>query len=276
MEDLTKQQVILLALLLSFVTSIGTGIITVSLLDEAPETVTQTINRVVERTIENVLPTETTIKETETQTRVVVEKDDTISNAISKSSKALVRVYTASGEDRAFFSMGVVVRDDGLVAVSSLGFVPTYKYIAVFDDKKEYELKASEEESVSEIAFLKAVLKEEENKKFDIAEIISPKDLKLGQTIINIGGDKNMSVQVGRISSLPKLKDKDEKEYISAIETDISSATLGSVIVDLSGMIVGFNSIVGDLKLNKSFTPAQNLIPIKKEVVETPPTNNNP
>ena len=37
MEHLNKQQLILLTLLISFVTSIATGIVTVSLMDQAPQ-----------------------------------------------------------------------------------------------------------------------------------------------------------------------------------------------------------------------------------------------
>jgi len=278
MEDLTKQQVILLALLLSFVTSIGTGIITVSLLDEAPDTVTQTINRVVEKTIENVLPTQTTIKETEKQTQVVVEKDDLITNSVDEASKSMVRVYTVLGEDKVFFSIGVVVRDDGIVALSALGFVPTYKYSIVFDNGDVFDAKVPEDISTTDnVAFLSIVKGEKEaDKKFSIAKVGNTGSLKLGQSIINIGGDKSTSIQVGRIASLAKVKDVDGKESIEAIETDISSATQGSLIVDFSGTIIGFNSNTGEARLNKSFIVAGDLIPKAKVVPETPPTNNNP
>ena len=48
MEHLTKQQIILLALLVSFVTSIATGIVTVSLINQAPAGTTNTVERIIE------------------------------------------------------------------------------------------------------------------------------------------------------------------------------------------------------------------------------------
>ncbi|HEV7701919.1 MAG TPA: hypothetical protein VGO63_00520 [Candidatus Paceibacterota bacterium] len=55
-KELNKSQLILLAVLLSFVTSIATGITTVSLMQQAPSSVTVPINQIVRETVEKVVP----------------------------------------------------------------------------------------------------------------------------------------------------------------------------------------------------------------------------
>ena len=82
MEDLNKNQIVLLTLLVSFVTSIATGIITVTLLQEAPIEVTRNINRIVEKTIETVTPGTVTTTQKEVTT-VVVKEEDLIIDSIN-------------------------------------------------------------------------------------------------------------------------------------------------------------------------------------------------
>lgn len=57
-KDLNKAQLILLIILLSFITSIATGIATVTLLEKAPQSVTVPINRIVQQTVEKIVPDE--------------------------------------------------------------------------------------------------------------------------------------------------------------------------------------------------------------------------
>src|SRR3989338_10938680 len=91
-EKLNKTQIILLTLLTSFVTSIATGIVTVTLLEQAPPVVTQTINRVVESTIEKVIPSQGTSVVTK-ETTVVVKEDDLIAKSIENDSLSLARIF---------------------------------------------------------------------------------------------------------------------------------------------------------------------------------------
>lgn len=55
-KDLNKQQLLLLAILLSFVISIATGITTVTLMEQAPKSVTVPITRIVKETVEKIVP----------------------------------------------------------------------------------------------------------------------------------------------------------------------------------------------------------------------------
>ena len=57
-KELNKSQLILLAILLSFITSIATGIVTVTLMQQAPASVTAPITRIIKQTVEKIMPSE--------------------------------------------------------------------------------------------------------------------------------------------------------------------------------------------------------------------------
>ena len=57
-KDLNKPQLILLAVLLSFITSIATGITTVTLMQQAPASVIVPVTRIIRETVEKIVPAE--------------------------------------------------------------------------------------------------------------------------------------------------------------------------------------------------------------------------
>ena len=106
-EDLSKSQLLLLTILVNFVVSIATGIVTVSLLDEASPTITQTVNRIVERTVETVVPQNQAAASIVTREKtVVVKEEDLVISAIAASFARTVTLHVGTATANPF-SVGV-------------------------------------------------------------------------------------------------------------------------------------------------------------------------
>ncbi|MBP6931239.1 MAG: hypothetical protein KBD48_03360 [Candidatus Pacebacteria bacterium] len=119
-KELNKTQLILLTLLITFVVSIATGIVTVTLMNQMPKSATQTINNVIQRTIEKV-------------TTVQAPSEDKKSGISLSDNAVLVPIYdknykivTPSDTDTNVvvdgvrpFGQGVIISDSGLILVES-------------------------------------------------------------------------------------------------------------------------------------------------------------
>lgn len=284
MEDLNKNQIILLTLLVSFVTSIATGIMTVSLLQQAPIEVTRNINSIVEKTIETVTTPGTVItapgqKEV---TTVVVKEDDMIISSIDKNIKSIVRINEKDAVlgTVSFYGIGLVINKDGFIGADRKTIVPSNTYTAIMSDNTELRLTPTGIDKQTNFILFKAVQPEKtgtsniSNTYVFTPAVMSDNELKLGQTIVGLGGDTTNSVAVGRVSSLDMKETgtgTSTVKYISGINTDISSSNLvdGSPAFNLSGDVVGIK-LLSDI--SKSFTPVSVL---KKELgvlIETPKT----
>jgi len=114
MEELNKTQLILLALLVSFVTSIATGIVTVALMDQAPPAITQTINRVIKETERIIVPE----KQQATVETVVVKEEDYIVSAVDANAPNVVSIAALSKPKS---RLGFVSATDTRRVVSVLG-----------------------------------------------------------------------------------------------------------------------------------------------------------
>lgn len=254
-EQLTKTQIILLTLLVSFVTSIATGIVTVTLLDQAPPAVTQTINRIVERTVERIVPDKTQGANVITKT-VVIKENDLITDTIEQNSKNLIRIsmHTEESSQNTFVGLGVVVSSDGIIATDSSLLLEGFVYTGKLSNGSVYELEILQENG-GPTALLKIVQDADETVEFSAAKISSDLSvLKLGQSVIALGGKNRTNVALGIISSLiekdievPLDSDGDETKIITLllfIETNINEQNVlsGSPLIDIFGEVIGIST----------------------------------
>ncbi len=255
MEDLTKHQLILLTILITFVTSIGTSIISFTLLSEAPVEVTQTINRVVEKTIEKVVPEEG--KTEKIVTTVVVNEDDRILETISKSEKSIVRIMTKGADGSEIFSgFGIVVNNNGVIATDIRNYNQGFSYSIYFNDGEVLPSGEIFLDEKNNLMFIESIIPKTRPTKyvFSPANLGNSDNLKIGQTIVAVSGKESNAVSIGRIKQLGFLEDKKTVKYILS---DISSSRVypASPILNLSGEIVGLEMVSSDSDSQNIYLP---------------------
>ena len=242
MESLNKHQIILLALLVAFVSSIATGITVVSLLGQSPQPVAQTINRVVERTIEKIVPSQISNIAQEKTTVVVKDEDLTIS-AIDKNVKSIVSIYgTLPDGTDAFISDAVVVSDKGYIvadkaALAQSGFYSPFK--ASLADGTKISLENISSNDALGLTLLKAKLATDQKVTFTPVGWADSQNIKLGQTVISLSLDVKKIVSIGNVASVDT---KDNK--ISSITADakITNSVPGAMLFNLNGDVVGMHT----------------------------------
>ena len=229
LEKLTKHQIVLLTLLVSFVTSIATGIVSVSLMNQAPPGVTKTINQIVEHTIEKVVPS-TQGAATVTEKTVVVKDDDLAAQSIASVQKSVIRIVAKGGDQ--LVARGVITDAKGAAITdqASLDADPSSEFEAILYSGERVPLAVRKQGTTTPIATVDVAVGTSTG--FAPANIVDSAKLKLGQTVIRIGGMGQDIVGSGIIAALPR---KDS----ALIESTVSSATPGSVILTLFGEVIG-------------------------------------
>ncbi len=260
MEKLTKQQIVLVTLLVSFVTSIATGIVTVALMDQAPAGVTQTINRIVERTIEKAvtIPATTNSAAVVTRETVVVKEDDQIIGSIDKNKNSIVRIYTNMSNagdvaQRTFIGLGTIISKEGLIITGDVFADTNGRYMVTVDNNKFYSVAVLPKKTDGQLYFLKIVQDAKNIVDFIPVTFSDSNNLKLGQTVIAWGGEEQDSVSTGIVSSLVNIVGSVSTttstststgpitSKISAINTSIAltDSLSGGPLLNLYGEVVG-------------------------------------
>lgn len=240
-KDLNKPQLILLAILLSFITSIATGIVTVTLMQQAPSSVTIPINRIVRQTVEKIVP----VPGKESVQTVIIKEEDLVVDAIAKNQSALFSVTEESKDvDGKTIEIsaghGFAVSNDGIIAAD--GFLVT--------EGQVYYVKNSSGKFKAEFISLNkngfALLKigaplDEKNKiAFTLPTFGDLSKIKTGQKILVLGSS---------ISSFIFDGNKDMK-------INVTKANAGGLVLDLDGEVLGI-ALSGD---TVSFAPIDSIV----------------
>ena len=243
-EQLSKTQIVLLTLLVAFVSSIATGIVTVSLVSQAPEGVTQTINRIVERTVEKVVtePAKSVAAvvsgNTSTETTVVVKEDDLTADSIAKVQASTVRIVEKGAAESFAYARGIIVDASGAIATDRSAIDPNLLSEAIFPSGARYPVTVRTPVPGSSIVILDPSFLGTTTPKISPVSFADMSKLRLGQSIVRVGGKSYDVVSTGVIASLPNT----QTEGDHLIETTINSSISGSIIITLFGDVIGMTT----------------------------------
>ena len=122
MEELTKSQIVLLTLLVSFVTSIATGIVTVALIDQAPAGVTQTVSHIIRETVQSAVPAVISQSAAVVQPQKEeppADPEPDLPRVIALAEQSIARLYSSTSVSPTFLGLGVVIDDRGTVVTDA-------------------------------------------------------------------------------------------------------------------------------------------------------------
>lgn len=226
-KDLNKPQLILLAVLLSFVTSIATGITTVTLMQQAPVSFTAPVNRVIQQTVEKIQQVE---GKTVTQT-VVVKEEDLVVDAIAKNKSAVFSITketqdtdgktieVGAGRGFAISADGIIVADATLVPDKEVYYVKNdsgkFKADFVLTDKAGF-------------SFLKAGAPlDDKNKLVFIVPVFGDlSKMKIGQQVLMVGSTVSSFIFEGLNTN-------------GGIDVNVSKSNTGGLMLNLDGEALG-------------------------------------
>ena len=272
-EHLNKSQIVLLTLLVSFFTSIATGIVTVSLADQAPPIVTQTVGRVIEKTVETISPAPVgqpaaaaaTTVVTKEKT-VVVSESEQIATAVGNVNPSIVHIYS-SGEDPAFLGLGIVIDAGGTVLTDNTAMGDRPEAVLSLPDSTRVRAFVTRRDSDHGIAYLKTSTTTEAAAAKPVTwkpvSIASNKPV-LGASTVALSGKTVARIASGLVTALLQA------DSGTVIDTNIADSSImpGSPLVDTGGNLVGVSTGVSRTSSSGGFIAAAELLPSQKTTAQ--------
>lgn len=253
-EHLSKSQTILLTLFVSFVTSIATGIVTVSLMEQAPPAVEQTVSRVVERTVEKVVPNgQPAAIATVREKTVVVKATDLIAQAVQKVTPSIVRLYSSDKDNPVFLGFGLIVDASGTMVSDSAAFADMVEADAVSSDGTSTRVFVVHRDKSTGLVTLQIASSTQPDSNWVSATIVA-NALSEGQSIVAVAGRSTQRVAEGIVTA---LSDGTTATDPKVIDTDILPDMLlpGAVLMTTDGEVAGISTGVSRDTSASGFIP---------------------
>lgn len=268
LEKLSKSQMVLLTLFVSFMTSIATGIVTVSLMEQAPPAITETVNRVVERTVERVVTGQTAAAAEPVTKTVVVKEADLIPKAVETASPSIVRLYSGDATSSAFLGLGVILDANGQIAVDSSELSGTKEISVELSGSMRVPATFVSGDDSTGISYLSGATSTKDGRVAWNPVQISPQPV-LGQTVVLVTGRSAAKVAQGLVTAISHLGDETATEK-GILETDLAKDVImpGSPIIDTSGALIGVSTKTSRTSDESSFVASSLIVPSKSEVKE--------
>jgi len=226
-KELNKSQLILLAVLLSFITSIATGITTVTLMQQAPASFTVPVNRVIQQTVDKIEQVE---GKTVTQT-VVVKEEDLVVDAIAKNQTAVFSIIkTVQNPDfttsEVSAGRGFAISKDGIVAVDAT-LVPDKGVYFVKNDSGKFKADFVSTNKAG-FSFLKVgdPVNGTDKLSFTVPAFGDLSKMKIGQQVLVVGNTVASSIFEGLNAN-------------KSIDLNVSRSNTGGLVLDLNGEALG-------------------------------------
>lgn len=221
-EDLSKSQLLLLTILVNFVVSIATGVMTVSLLDQAPTTVTQTVNRIVDHTIETVT----------TQVPVIgsgqqgPSTEELLTAAIAADAARTVTFHRTNDEE--LLATGVYLAD-ARAAVTVSDSLPGTLRVRFADGSFAVATRGAKDGSLVRYELAADAVAPT----VPSARLTATGDLRQGQTVIALASDGSAVTGI-----LSKVDD-------GSFRAELPGVPAGAAAVNLAGDVIGIHAGAG-------------------------------
>lgn len=225
-EELSKSQLLLLTVMVNFVVSIATAVLTVSMVDNAPLTVTQTVNRIVDHTIETIsTPIQVVSPIKQAPAKPAPTTEQLLTAAVSSDLSRTALVYKGATTTPAIAFATYLPKSRAIVTATVEG-LPKEATIQFSDGSTEQASLSKSNDSITIYGFA------DDAKLPTVAEAGLPEasTLKQGQTVAAI--TKDSAATIGIIS----------KVTATEIQTTLAGVPVGAGVVDLSGLVIGIGS----------------------------------